>query len=343
MALCGSHIAHAARLAYLVHMVGSWYIQYHAVPLRISISCAGGLEESVRDTMGSLLHMHPGLTVSVSQQPLTQGQHYQRLARQLQQEGCDGRDTWLLLTDDDDLWHQQRSLMYAGTLQAALAIGLPPPGELLSVCSSRCINAAEKHSVRSAFCVTKLHRAGAAPHKSMLARGPERVTAGEAWCYSMRLCTLAQFFAAAEPCVVSHVYWDMCLVKFLRGENKYKTCFHTDEVLGDACWMYYYRRDEGVGPASRLLASSNSPAKGDPLASLAFQVRNTLEVYCAMFNDFDAKEFTELVEANVPHPGLKPAAANLCRGMAWERLLSDTQSIYYKLLHSPRCLQSDHA
>ncbi|KAL4439425.1 hypothetical protein ABPG77_008754 [Micractinium sp. CCAP 211/92] len=333
VALCGSHIANSARLGRLPQMVRSWYIQQYAIPLRISLSFDSTYEKEVMGEVTTLLHSYPGLTVSLSDAPLSQGQHYKRLVRQLQEEGWDGRGTWLLLTDDDDIWHPRRSLAYADSQRQLLSDpSRQIAGTVLSVCSSLYIDAAKNHSITSAFCVDRLHRSATATCTNITLHGPERAERGEAWCYSMRLCTLAQFFVAAEPCVVSHVFWDMCLIKFLRWGNKYKTYFITKEQLRDN-WMYFYRRDEAVGPASRALAKSTS---------LPSMVRHNLELFCATRFNPPADTFADFVAERTLDAKLKRKAAAMGRKMQRE-LLSDADSVPNKLLHSPRCQPSHHA
>lgn len=343
MALCGSHIANDARLTSLGHMVGSWYTQHYAVPLRISLSCDDSIKEKVHDRVDSLQRVYSGLTVELSDEPLSQGQHYQRLVRRLQAEGWDGRGTWVLLTDDDDIWHPRRTLTYATTLwQLRSGHSNYTLGEVLSLCSSQYIDAVQDHSVTSAFRVDTLLQAGSAPLTNLLQHGVQRAESGEAWCHSMRLCTLAQYFAKIDSCIVSHPFWDLCLVKFLRFQTTYRTCFLTG--LPEDNWMYYYRRDEAVGPTSRLLAKSSLPLNADLATSLESNVRHNLELYCAMHTNSDACAFAfaEFNVKNVLDPELREMARAVSRKVA-QQLLSDTNSIHCKLLHSPIFLQSDHA
>jgi len=50
---------------------------------------------------------------------LTQGQHYSFLAHWLSAE-YNNHHTWLLFTDDDDIWHPQRAFYYQQVGQALL-------------------------------------------------------------------------------------------------------------------------------------------------------------------------------------------------------------------------------
>ena len=52
---------------------------------------------------------------------LTQGQHYSFLAPWLSAE-YDRHNTWLLFTDDDDIWHPQRAFHYQRVGPASLVL-----------------------------------------------------------------------------------------------------------------------------------------------------------------------------------------------------------------------------
>lgn len=298
------------------------------------MSCSPELRAAVEAVAASAPHLYPGLSISLSQQALSQGQHYQRLVEQLQQQGHDSEQTWLLLTDDDDLWHPQRSMMYAGALRAASRSAARD--RVLAVVIPHYIDADAAHEAVSPMCVDLLVRAKAAAVRSLVKPGEECMGSGEAWCYSMRLGTLAQFLAAADPCVVSHVYWDLCFVKFLRSSNRCMVA-ELEPAIVDECWMYFYRRDECVSPASRLAASKATaavPFVPDFMSEAVACVSNTLAVLCAQFSEFDFSLFAAQADMCTPNPRLKPLTAMLCRKLA-DEMLSDPSSIYYKLLHSP--------
>lgn len=290
------------------------------------------LRAEVEAVAASAPHLYPGLSISLSQQPLSQGQHYQRLVEQLQQQGHDGEQTWLLLTDDDDLWHPQRSMMYAGALRAASHSA--DRDRVLAVVIPHHIDADAAHEAVSPMCVDLLVRKAAAV-RSLVTPGEECMGSGEAWCYSMRLGTLAQFLAAADPCIVSHVYWDLCFVKFLRSGNRCMVA-ELQPALADECCMYFYRRDERVSPASRLAASKTTtavPFVPEFMSETLTCVSNTLAVLCAQFSEFDFSLFAAQADNCTPNPKLNPLTAMLCRKLA-DEMLSDPSSIYYKLLQS---------
>lgn len=107
VALYASHIANAHRLDYLRDMVESWRGQVHPVPLFMSISAISKYRQRVLDLVGAV----PMLHVTVQPEHLTQGQHYKFLAHLVSGQ-YDSQNTWTLFTDDDDIWHSQRSMYY---------------------------------------------------------------------------------------------------------------------------------------------------------------------------------------------------------------------------------------
>ena len=115
VALCASHIGNERRFGYLCCMLESWKNQAHRVPLFLSISTDGPWQQRVQDLDGT----DPILRVFWQPKHLTQGQHYSFLAHWLPAEYNDDH-TWLLFTDDDDIWHPQRAFYYQQVGQALL-------------------------------------------------------------------------------------------------------------------------------------------------------------------------------------------------------------------------------
>lgn len=324
--------------------VQSWYVQHHPVPLHISMSYSPELQQEVEGLAASAPHRYPGLSIHLSSQSLSQGQHYQRLVRLLQQQGCNGRQTWLLLTDDDDLWHPRRSLLYATALQEVSRDA--DMSQLLALSSPLYVDAAADHKATTAMCVHRLLRSGAATVHRVVKHGKSGLSRPEAWCYSMRLGTLAQYFAAADPTVLSHVYWDLCLVKFLNSGNpRWRTWVaHMGDALLCGSWMYFYRRDASVGPASRPAASQFSHAVLPPALARFDRLQpgivpsfwTNLAVWCSQSRpeSFDAEDFAAFNAQSAETPQLKASLTRLSCKMA-KHVLSDPSSIPYKLLHSP--------
>lgn len=129
IALCASHINSWPRLAHFRHMVHSWIDQVCPIPLFVEMSVeTPDLADQIRVFLAKI--DDPFLTITIADNKRSQFGHYQALVDRL---GTCYSHTWVLFTDDDDLWHPRRSETYANAL--ANTPDLSIASHISSVCS----------------------------------------------------------------------------------------------------------------------------------------------------------------------------------------------------------------
>ena len=115
VSLCASHLDRPKRLEHLHRMLDSWNVQTEPVQLYISLSAnpdvgdAGQIANRLQRLYGSDLVVYP------SQQQCSQFTHYRRLCDMVPTKRRKG--SWVLFTDDDDLWHPRRVKAYRNALR----------------------------------------------------------------------------------------------------------------------------------------------------------------------------------------------------------------------------------
>lgn len=113
IALCASHINGPLRLKTFEHMIGSWDQQEElgstakfSIRLLVSLSYEPKLEAIVKATVRRLLSKYRKLQIIVQPKKLSQFQHYAKLIATLSK--C-SPSTFIMFSDDDDLWHPKRA------------------------------------------------------------------------------------------------------------------------------------------------------------------------------------------------------------------------------------------
>jgi len=123
IALCASYINTETRLKHFFIMLNSWIHQEHLIPyLHISTSIVDDtLLEQFEDMRLAFTQMHLEklkdkiLGISVSRKVMKQFQHYKHIIDKNPELIED--NPWIMFTDDDDIWHPLRTVMYASTIQ----------------------------------------------------------------------------------------------------------------------------------------------------------------------------------------------------------------------------------
>lgn len=115
IALCASHIDSPSRLAALHRMLHSVSAQTQSIKLYLSVSSDDGVElQEVVERLRSTNEFKEWLHVVSRDRHLTQFEHYNLLSLDV-----DVRGSWLMFTDDDDVWHERRVENYARAIESS--------------------------------------------------------------------------------------------------------------------------------------------------------------------------------------------------------------------------------
>lgn len=107
--LCASYISNMIKIKWMNEMIESWKFQSHHIPIYISIS----LDEKLKTIFNYYLENNwkiEDLNFIISEEKLSQFQHYKKLCDLLLDKYS--RTTWIIFTDDDDIWDKDRILYY---------------------------------------------------------------------------------------------------------------------------------------------------------------------------------------------------------------------------------------
>jgi len=241
-AMCASHIGGKdglARLGMLRDMVGSWRSQTVACPLTVSISSDSRVAPLVARVVEELRRSSPeSLEIVVHEgERLSQFQHYRLMLRGFAELGGEGgATTWVLFTDDDDVWHPRRVEHYKAGLR-----WLSEHGVMDKVLALRA-----RAILIGPFQGSDVERALRSGHVTRQDRGHEH------WMFCCKASTLQDFVERAGEELLADKYCDMYLIKYLAYSEGNK-CADV-EVTHAQDWggaLYAYRH----GAASRHRAS----------------------------------------------------------------------------------------
>jgi hypothetical protein len=333
VAVCASHITSNVRFEGLERMIHSWAVQELPVPLHVSLSfdsasfTAAEKADRQQAQQQKFLRLTVTLRDSRCWQPLSQGKHYKLMTQELAQQ-YDSKQTWLVFSDDDDIWHPQRTECYSKELLAA-SQALP---NTLAVYSQ--IFTEEHNSFLAKHTLSNPWKLPVEPL--------ECLTRGEYWSRCTRLRTAQQFFDGCMAEVLQHKYWDLCFVKFLRTGHNYSTIAFQPE-----CWMYCYSRQyKGNITGGDIAARKAHMAAGNWGELEESHVQEDLGVLCAKHYVFTQKEYIAMKTQRFTHAGLQPPAFLLeiirDKVKRAKQLLQEPDNIYRQLQNSPRCTESWH-
>lgn len=217
-------------------MIESWSQQSWKIPLFVSVSSTEELRAVVMRTLEILSIRHARLNMRLTHHQLKQFQHYKLLVDELVLEAP--HESWIMFTDDDDLWHSDRARTFARIASqqyqqhqknktANGSVATPGPFFVNSA-----INEDRPVKATSAGDVTKLVRTGTLTVKHSGAQTDDYVH------LCLVLSDLAAFLAKCDDSLLAHRYCDVCLVTYARTHPLGLTVFHSEN------WSYFYRFDE---------------------------------------------------------------------------------------------------
>jgi len=201
---------------------------------------------------------------------LSQFQHFQQLLQdpRLSTLACNGKPTWIMSSDDDDLWHRERVFTYRHIIETMAT--LPDDRDVRSTNHAQlCPGVSEIAS--SFFHAEVMLQEGLA--KRVVGAEDDRL---EYFDYALRLDLMQDFFEWISSGLLEHKFCDRALIRFLALARNESVFFHP------SCWMYFYNRpicEGALGDAalpktlrSEHLSSRLAPSAEDrDLASQAVQ------------------------------------------------------------------------
>lgn len=223
IALCASHINTFARLKCFEYMVESWNAQQTPVLLFISMSYEQSLKNVVHHIVNTYMERYEYLIVKMFDQHFSQFEHYKYLSFLSRKFVTD--DCWVMFTDDDDIWHPQRSEYYD---EAAYRF---ESDQNLVRCSYYACQTKNK-SLDKLFTYESVKNSDILYDKG----NPEYFQ------YSLRLSKLIQFVSECSTDLLKNKYCDVLFVKFMTT----KTVVYEWVVLKEN-WMYLVRWNLKIG------------------------------------------------------------------------------------------------
>jgi hypothetical protein len=109
IALCASHLSKPIKIKWMNEMIESWNNQTHKVPLHINTS----IDDSVKTLFEYYKENkwnYENLFFYIEKEKTPQFVHYKKLCEKI--NNIYNQNTWVIFTDDDDIWEKDRSLYY---------------------------------------------------------------------------------------------------------------------------------------------------------------------------------------------------------------------------------------
>lgn len=246
-------------------MLASWEGQRETIPLTISMSFAAEFRKEVD------IPKREGLRIIEQSRRMSQFEHYKALTEEVWEEG-----TWVLFTDDDDLWHETRSAVYREMLKGSKAAGFEPAYMVTK--TIRMVGWNDPPGVESAEDVTALMSCGKLMPRFWCTVNCNELEVGNYVEYSVKMETLRGFVRGVSVELLRSRYCDVAFSRHLRTGHERRVCVGAGE---ETEWLYFYRRDPGIGQVCLNAASECGEER----------LNTSVEVYCATHGSFDMVAF----------------------------------------------------
>jgi hypothetical protein len=228
------HISQTKDLDLLDDMVASWACQTHPVPLYLSLSANPIHETDLAQKNSQLRSRYPSqLYLFPRSVRLSQFQHYKLLADFWSGTLPDGgRNTFVLFTDGDDLWHPSRTATYADSINKAV-IESAQRGQILSriTFDGFLMGRDNDHHIRTA------DDADASIRDRHL---KIEIQDSEYWQNAVPFKILSTFVREAPDQVLQHSLADMYFYHYLTSFGRNLGSHAKLESEGQH-WLYFYR------------------------------------------------------------------------------------------------------
>lgn len=241
VAMMASHIGNAERLAWFRVCLRSIIAQSHATSVAVSWSAATEALASKTRCLLSETMLRTEVVSREQPRPLSQFEHYRALTKQLEQTEDTGESShWVIFSDDDDLWHPERSGVYSSLLADS-------DGNM-SVVSAVCpwyVSDPDGRRPSSVEEVNAWLKEGTAVIKGGLS---EKVLKDasvhgndeEYWMYAVRRRALDKFFEDATDSLLACKFCDMAFRSFVRGFGGSAGQTVYIQNGPQSPWMYFY-------------------------------------------------------------------------------------------------------
>lgn len=238
MALCASYINSETRLKHLFVMLSSWVNQAHMLcSMYIGVSITDeGLLKQFKEKFEKFKKVHSeelngiSLVASISKKQLKQFQQYKRII-----DECASLikiNPWIIFTDDDDIWHPNRLVMYDYAIKNIAS------QNLVDVDHINC-----PYYVESVGIDAKDYSTYTDVDKGIREGTIIKSKSGANYVFScVRMERLHYFLKNANDELLDCAYADTRFCHFIQSEGRErgKRSMHLTECWQDG-WMYFYR------------------------------------------------------------------------------------------------------
>lgn len=247
-----THIADEARLDALVKVLKSIKAQTTPAILWISWSAEAALEPRTRETLAPFLDKHT--TCFHQRRAKSQFQHYRFLAGRLDNDQeSKGLCTWVLFSDDDDVWHPMRLQFYCMLLESS---GEQERDRSQAVtCPWWAIRADGHETLPPASRAEEVEdhlREG----KWIVQDFSHNTEACEHWCSLVRLERVLAFYEMAPDGLVGSRFCDVAFARFFgKGHDE---DIHSFRVTRSPQfpWLYAYNASPELDVANNILRAT---------------------------------------------------------------------------------------
>ena len=183
------------------------------------------------------------LTIKRTKTPCSQGKMWQRMVRDY--ASLSEPNTWILFSDDDDLWHKHRVKVYMLSLQK---IDEMPPSQQLCVSNIRSnVYVTSDQDTRD----VKAREIDGLLNSGVLRLGSQNMNY---WDICMRGTIFCNFINIANDFLLQDPMFDVLLRHYVCSSLDEK-CINIQPVSGN--WMYFWRKQDGA--CSRLRNQYTTP------------------------------------------------------------------------------------
>lgn len=250
--LCASHVNNVFRLKCLMSMIKSWKEQTVKCPLHISMSYDDSLKELIQRIMLTL--KYDNLHIIIQTFPLKQFEHYATLIKTIDCTVC----KYVIFTDDDDLWHENRVKYFCDALSQFQSFSKPwlslkiPKYVTTSISKQGLADFFSPQDVNKNFIELEIHN--------------DPSTVSNYIIYLFKIEVVKSFLQECNVHHLQHKYCDMLLLKYIKH---CKNGVNLVYLIENNDWMYYYRHN------NETKSITNTTQKNIPTDILLFA--NSLE------------------------------------------------------------------
>lgn len=234
VSFCASHINTKQRINAFICMLNSYLEQTKKIEIYISISYNEIYKDIINTLIKNIRKKNSNINFIVSDIILSQFEHYKNLVNKVNID----QDSWLLFTDDDDIWKEDRVHYYNGIINKSISCNINP-GYIKVNGTIEAIEEDTKLDIRTINHVNNLYVNGKTRYYS--AENMNEFL--DYYHYSVKLKTLKNFVDNVDIKILKHTYCDLCFCRYLHTG-------HSNTVINlqvDYGWLYFYRKCTLIG------------------------------------------------------------------------------------------------